>query len=153
MTLWIKLALAAAALALLSWGVHLYNQGIRDTQQALDQSKYDKALINAQADARHQTDAWIAKLKERDNVTTEEIQKRDVRYAGVVSANGKLRDKLENYSAGTSQLTAPACSEGVKALSTVLGQCLDEYAAMGKHAEGHLLDFEDCRAKWPTTGE
>jgi len=149
MTLWIKLALIAAVIALTGFAVHWYNQGIRDTQQKLDQAKYDQALLNAQTDAKMQTDAWIAKMKEKDNVTTEEIRKRDIRYAGVVSANDKLRNDLANYASGAAQLTAPTCSEGIKALSSVLGQCLDEYSEMGKHAEGHLLDSEDCRAKWP----
>ena len=149
MTLWIKLALIAAAMALVGFGVHWYNQGIRDTQQKLDQARYDQALINAQTDAKAQTDSWLKTIKEKDNVTTQEIQKRDVRYASVVASNGKLRDQLANYSSGAVQLTAPSCAEGIKALSSVFGECIDRYTEMGKHAEGHLLDSEDCRAKWP----
>ena len=38
MILWIKLAMIAAAIALVGFGVHWYNQGIRDTQQKLDQA-------------------------------------------------------------------------------------------------------------------
>jgi len=149
MILWIKLAMIAAAIALVGFGVHWYNQGIRDTQQKLDQAKYDQALINAQTDAKAQTDSWLKTIKEKDNVTTQEIQKRDVRYASVVASNGKLRDQLANYSSGAVQLTAPSCAEGIKALSSVFGECIDRYTEMGKHAEGHLLDSEDCRAKWP----
>jgi len=144
--IWVKALVVAALLAALSWGVHLYNQGIRDTQQALDQAKYDQALINAQADAKAQTDAWMKTLKEKDDATTKAIQARDTRYAGVVNANGKLRDELANLSSDSAQLTPTACSEGIKTLSAVFGQCLDRYSEMGKRAEGHLLDSEDCRA-------
>lgn len=149
MTLWLKLALFAAAIALVGFGVHWYNEGIRDTQQALDQAKYDRALIGAQEDAKAQTDAWLKKFKEKDDATTKAIQERDARYGVVVASNGKLRDQLAGYASGAVQLTAPACSKGIKALSTVLGQCIDRYTEMGRHAEGHLLDSEDCRAKWP----
>lgn len=153
MTLWIKLAIAVAALGVLSWGVHLYNEGIRSTQRMLDKAEYDQALINAQADAKAQTDAWVKKFKEKDDATTKEIERLNARYAAVTTTANGLRSELANYGSSAAQLTAPACAKGVEALSTVLGQCLDEYAAMGKHAEGHLVDSEDCRAKWPVKGE
>ena len=153
MILWMKLAAIAALVAAVGFGVHWYNQGLRDTQMALDQAKYDQALISAQTDARAQTDAWMKKFKEKDDATTKAIQERDVRYTVVAASNGKLRDDLARYTSGASQLTAPACAEGIKALSTVFGQCIDRYTEMGKHAEGHLLDSEDCRAKWPESSK
>jgi len=153
MTLWIKIAAAAALLAALSWGVHLYNEGIRSTQRLLDKAEYDQALINAQADAKALTDAWIKKFKEKDDATTKAIEEANARYAGAVRAANVLRNDLANLSNGTIQLAPAACPEGVKALGAVLGECLDRYATMGRHAEGHLLDSEDCRAKWPTKGE
>ena len=149
MTWWLKLILIGAALAAVGAGVHWYNQGIRDTQQKLDQAKYDQALINAQADAKAQTDAWLKKFKEKDDETTKRFEELGTRYNAIVSDNGKLRNTLASYSSGASQLTATTCAEGIKALSTVFGQCIDRYTEMGKHATGHLLDSEDCRAKWP----
>lgn len=153
MTLWLKLVLAAALLAALSWGAHLYNQGIQDTQRAVDKAEYDQVLINAQADAKAQTDAWMKKFKEKDDATTKAIEESNARYAGAVRAASVLRNDLANLSNGSVQLAPTACPEGVKALGAVLGECLDRYATMGRHAEGHLLDSEDCRAKWPTNKE
>ena len=148
--LWhIKLGLFVAALAAVAFGVHWYNQGIRDTQQKLDQAKYDQALISAQADAKAQTDAWLKKFKEKDDETTKKYAELDARFKFVNNANGILRDKLTAYAIGAAQLTPTSCAEGIQALSTVFGQCLDRYTEMGKHATGHLLDSEDCRAKWP----
>ena len=153
MTWWLKLILIGAALAAVGAGVHWYNQGIRDTQQKLDQAKYDQALIGAQADAKAQTDAWLKKFKEKDDETTKRFEDLGARYSAVSADNGRLRNHLEDYASGTSQLAPSACSEGIKALSTVLGECLDRYTEMGKHAEGHLLDSEDCRAKWPEAAQ
>lgn len=153
MTLWIKLAIAVAALAALSWGVHLYNEGIRSTQRLIDKAEYDQALINAQADAKALTDAWMKKFKERDDETTKALEDLQSRYDSVLRNTGLLRYKLANISNGSTQLAPAACPEGAKALSTVLGECLERYSAMGRHAEGHLVDSEDCRAKWPTKGE
>ena len=153
MILWIKIAIAVAALAALSWGVHLYNEGIRSTQRMLDKAEYDQALLNAQADAKALTDAWMKKFKERDDATTKEIEALNARYAAVITTASSLRNELTNLSNGTTQLTPASCPEGVKALGTVLGECLERYSAMGRHAEGHLVDSEDCRAKWPTKGE
>lgn len=149
MTWWLKLILLGAALAAVGFGVHWYNQGIRDTQQALDQAKYDKALISAQADAKAQTDAWMKKFKEKDDATTKQISEMDARFKFVNNANHILRDKVTSYAIGAAQLTPTTCTQGIQALSAVFGQCLDRYTEMGKHAEGHLLDSEDCRAKWP----
>ena len=148
--LWhIKLGLFVAALAAVAFGVHWYNQGIRDTQQKLDQAKYDQALISAQADAKAQTDAWLKKFKEKDDATTAAIQEKDARYRAVAASNSELRDRLAGYASGAAQLATSSCAKGIEALSAVFGQCIDQYTAMGKHAEGHLLDSEDCRAKWP----
>ena len=148
--LWhIKLGLFVAALAAVAFGVHWYNQGIRDTQQKLDQAKYDQALISAQADAKAQTDAWLKKFKEKDDATTAAIQEKDARYRAVAASNSELRDRLAGYASGATQLATSSCAKGIEALSAVFGQCIDQYIAMGKHAEGHLIDSEDCRAKWP----
>lgn len=149
MTWWLKLILIGAALAAVGAGVHWYNEGIRETQRLADQAKYDKALIGAQEDARKQTEAWLKKFKEKDDETTKKYAELDARFKFVNNANGILRDKLTAYAIGAAQLTPASCAEGIQALSTVFGQCLDRYTEMGKHATGHLIDSEDCRAKWP----
>jgi hypothetical protein len=154
--LWyIKLGLIAVAFAACMFGIHMYDEGIRKTQKEADDARYNKALIAAQADALAQTTAWTKLTKEKDDATTKAIKDRDTRYGAVVASNGKLRDDLANLSIRASQLTSAACAEGIKTLSTVFGQCLDRYSAMGSHATGQLIDSEDCRAKWPeaTTNE
>jgi len=147
--LWAKALILAATVAALAWGVHLYNQCIRDTQRKLDVAEYSAKLIAAQEDAKAQEMAWREQSKKSQEKTNEQLNARDRQYATAVNTIGGLLNTIANLGNGLSTLTVTACSARIQALSTVFGECSDRLAEMGKAAQGQFIDSMSCRDQWP----
>lgn len=149
--IWAKALIVAALLAACAWGVHRYNQSIRDDQRALDVAEYNVRLLAAQEDARAQESAWQAKQKHEQEVTNEQLNRRDAQYAAAAGTIAGLRNTLSNLGNGLPTITATACGARISALSTVFAECTNQLAEMGRAAQGQLIDAVSCRSSWPST--
>jgi len=147
--LWAKAIILAAIVAACAWGVHLYNQGIRDTQRKLDVAEYSAKLIAAQEDAKAQEMAWREQSKKSQEKTNEQLNARDRQYQSAVNTIGGLRNTITNLGNGLSTLTATACSARIEALSAVFGECAERRTEVAKAATGQLIDSMSCRDQWP----
>ena len=147
--LWAKALIIVALIAALSWCVHLYNQSIRDDQRAIDVAEYNVKLIAAQANARAQEAAWQDHLIKQREKTNEQLAAKDAQYATAVSTIGGLRNTIANIGNGLPSITVAACSARIKALSAVFEQCSEQYAEMGRAAQGQFIDAVSCREGWP----
>lgn len=147
--LWAKALIVAALLAACAWGVHLYNQSIRDDQRALDVAEYSAKLIAAQDDARAQEAAWQAKQKDIQRKANDEINKRDADYAALARTNDGLRNAAVNFSNGLPGDTLAACRARAATLADVFGECTGILRSVAKAADGQFIDAVSCRESWP----
>lgn len=147
--LWAKAIIVAAALAALSWGVHLYNQSIRDDQRALDVAEYTQKLIAAEENARTIEATWKFNAQKSQEKTNELLNARDASYAVLIKSNNSLRNAATNYGNGLATDTLTACRARAATLADVFGQCADTLIGMAKAADGQYIDAVTCRETWP----
>lgn len=148
--LWAKALILAAIVAACAWGVHLYNQSIRDTQRKLDVAEYSAKLIAAQEDAKAQEMAWREQSKKSQEKTNELLNAKDANYAVLSRATDSLRNAATNYGNGLSADTIAACRARAATLADVFGECAEALRDMAAAADGQYIDKMNCINSWPS---
>lgn len=147
--LWAKALIVAALVAALAGGIHLYNQGIRDTQRAIDVAEYNVKLLAAEESARAQEAKWKDQIKGAQDEAAKLRKDKDAAAAANSVVVGRLSGQLANLSSGLSTASITACRARASALSAVFGECSDRLTALGDAAQGQYADSIECRRAWP----
>ena len=146
---WVKTLIAAAAFALLGYGVHLldvsrqeigYNRAISEvTKQENESLKFALAEItrlnNQVAEAQNAA-------KEREL----EAQKYRTRIS---TLDSRLRDTQRSIEMSVASATAEALRKATAAFNTLFEECRGQYIQMGNVAEGHSSDVVTLEQAWP----
>ena len=147
--IWAKALIVAALLAALAWGVHLYNQSIRDTQRALDVAEYNVKLVQAEEKARAKESQWQAQIKGAQDEAQKLRNDKELADKSNRVVVGRLREQLANISNSLSSTSITACRARASTLTIVFEQCVQRYSDMGKYAQGQYVDSVTCQAAWP----
>ena len=157
---WIRIALVAAAVALLAVGYttltrHHYKRGY-DTAYA----EINEARIKQIAAAQAETDEWKQKAEEAENEHAKlsaEINRLTTVNADLRAGVAGLRSDLKRARAERlSALTEQTCPDTAATLDSVLGECADRveqlagrYAELAAAADRHAADAKRLSEAWP----
>lgn len=151
-TWWIKLALAAAAVAAILFGISMfldYEQGIG----------YDRRTAEYTAQENKDLKAAVAETIRLNNVIKEASDAakiREAEYAKLAATNaallGKLRTTTANIDALVSSATAAALRDATRAYGRLFTECRAAFEEMGRAATGHRSDVKKLTDSWITTG-
>lgn len=148
-TLWVKLVAAAAIIAVASWGVHLYNQSIRDDQRAKDVAEYNEARAIAAQEAAIETAAMLGAKENAINARIESEKKTRAALSAARTESGRLRDTIADLRAGMPDVSLEACRARADAGLRLLGACQERYLEVAAGAKGHLEDSLMYQRGWP----
>lgn len=160
MTPWIRIAVAAVAVALLAAGYaaltgHHYKRGY-DAAHA----EVNAARIVQIAAALAETDQWRKQAEEAENENAKlhaEINRLAAVNADLRVGVARLRGDLDRARASRmSAITDETCADTASALDAVFGECADRierlagrYAALAAAADRHAADAQRLSEAWP----
>lgn len=160
MTIWMRIAIAAAVVATLAMGYtaltrHHYQRGY-DAAVAVVNAERLKQIAAAQAE----TDKWKQAAQEAEHAHAKlqtEINRLVTVNADLRAGVARLRGDLDRARAGRmSAITEQTCPDTAAALSDVLGECEERverlagrYVALAAAADRHAADAQRLSEAWP----
>jgi len=152
----LKIGAVIAMVGGLAYGVHTYNESLRESGRQEMRLEYQKKLLQAYKDKVKQESIW---RKQQEDSNAQAAKRQTVLAANLATANlinsglssdlTSLRERLSDPAVGTD-------SNGAAAVKVVLGECtreLEGYAAKGVQlatsCDRHVNDLRRYAEQWP----
>lgn len=134
----------------LAYGVHKYNDSLREDGRSEIRAEYAKLLEKAHEDSRKAQEQFNQKIQEANNAANRRNKQIDAAHANAAAASDSLRDSLSHLRDSVPGATASALAGTITTLSTVLGDCGAKYQGMAVIGDRHSSDVQTLRDSWPT---
>lgn len=154
--IWFQLAAIAALVGGAWWGIHNYNESLREEGRAEIRQEYQIKLLQAYKDKAAIEDGWKKQKEKSDENARKRQETLAANLATAALINSGLRDDVDSLRQRLSDPSIGATADGAVTIKAVLGECareLESYAGkntqLATSCDRHVNDLQRYHEQWP----